>query len=221
MMIRLHSAAAPIVAALLLAGCATTMAPPPIALTEFGAVDCVTSPDLLNAISLLPEKDRAVWVVDRVLDGRSSCLNWEGSSGPYLVFALPAPLPGEAWGAPVEIGGVLEPLRLFSPHVVLLDSQGVPTRTFEPDQYLVRSSIYSVQFQPQPGESYALVTSNPARMGSAYEGIRTGTSTSYIYTGFGAMAWTTGVEQSVSTRFSYAGMVRALVYRPPEAEDEG
>ena len=200
---------------LVLAGC-TTYEPPALAVTQFSAIDCVSTPDLASAITLVPEKDKQVWIVDHAIDSVSPCLQWADSNGPYALFSLPPD-----WGAPIEIGAVLEGARLFSPHVVLLDGQGNELRNFEPEQYNVRSHysgrLYSVQFQPRTDERYVLVTSNPARVGQVYDSITTGTASTYIATGFGGSNWVTGVESSIARGFSFEGLVRAQVYRP---EDE-
>lgn len=148
--------------------------------------------------------------------GVSGCLELNGARGPYVVFALPE----QAWPAPIEIGSSLEGLRIFSPHIVLLDADGKESRSFTPEHYHLRSFFYSVLFQQQPGERYALVRSNPARIGTSYEGIRTGISTTIIYTGYGATAWNTGLESHISSAFSFSGTVRANVYRPPKVEGE-
>ncbi len=199
---------------LLLAGCAT-VEPPALPLSSFAANDCTARPELAGAVSLQPEKDKRIWMVTQPIGAQSPCLTWEGANGPYLVFALPA----GGWDAPIEVGSLIEGARIFSPHVVLLDESGAQMRTFTPEQYQVRSSIYSVQFMPQPAERYVLVTSNPARIGTSYDAIRTGTRTSYYYTAFGAGSWTSGVEAHISSGFSYGGLVQARVARPEEEDD--
>jgi len=195
----------------ILAGCASAPAAP--ALEVFAPLECAQSPELAGAISLVPEKEKKVWVVDHAINAASPCLEWEGAKGPYAIFALPSGTPS----GPIEIGAALEAQRVFSPHVVMLDAAGAPVRSFTPEQYHVRSDTYSVQFLPQGKERYMLVTANPARIGTAYEGIRTGTSNTYIYTGYAAMSWTSGTETSLSSRFSYDGVIRAKVFRS-EAE---
>lgn len=199
---------------LLLSGCATVEPVPP--LSTFGANDCAAGPDLTRAISLQPEKDKRIWVLEQPIGAGSPCLTWEGVNGPYLVFALPS----GGWDAPIEVGSILEGARIFSPHVALLDESGRQVRTFTPEQYQFRSAIYSVQFIPQPAERYVLVTSNPARIGTSYDAIRTGTRTTTFYTGFGAANWTSGIEAQISSGFSYDGTVQARVARPEEDEDD-
>lgn len=199
----------------LIAGC-TTPAPILRPVTAFAPVTCATTPELVTAISLVPDKDKQVWSLDQVVDGNTPCLATEESSGPYMVFALPE----DRWMAPIEIGSVLEPARLFSPHVTILGDDGQEMRSFTPDQYNMRNHMngrtYSVQFQPQDGERYVLVTTNPVRMGSALEGIATGTQTTTYYYGFGAANWTTGLESQIASGFSYEGTIRANVFRPED-----
>lgn len=193
----------------LLTGCAAGIpqAPP---ILSYARTGCATAPDLGTAISLAPEEDKAVWTVDTPVDAGTGCLAHHGVAGPYVVYALP---PREKTRL-VELGSVLEFTRLFAPEVTLLDGEGQVTRSFEPDSYMFRPGLYSVQFVPQEGERYALVTSNPALVGNKHDTIVAGTSSTYIYTGFGGTNWQSGTEQAMSRGFSYEGMVRANVYRP-------
>ena len=102
---------------------------------------------------------------------------------------------------------------MFSPDVIVLDEAGAVSRSFDAEQYMFRPGIYSVQFVPQEAERYVLVTSNPARMGKQVDAIESGTSSTYIYTGYGGTNWRSGNEQAMSRGFSHEGIVRANVYR--------
>lgn len=193
---------------LMIAGCATAPPPLPPALTYAGK-NCVFQPNLATAISLTPDNNKAIWTSDQTIDAASSCLMHHSVSGPYLVYALP-PI-GTA--RMVELGSILEFSRLFSPDVVLLDADGGITRSFGADQYMYRPGVYSVQFVPQENERYALVTSNPARIGQKHDTIVGGTSSTFIFTGYGGMNWSSGSEAEMSRGFSYEGAMRAAVYR--------
>ena len=201
----------------LLSACASA---PPIQrpVTSWAALDCATTPSLDGAVSLMPEKDKAVWPVDYAMTSTTPCLTASDASGPYAVFALPE----TRWNAPIEVGSVVGPAALFSPSVSILAEDGTQLRTFTPEHYNMRSHMdgrtYSVQFMPQDGERYVLVTSNPLRIGSAIEGITTGTSTTTFYNGFGASSWTSGVESQLISAFSYEGPVRVNVFRPREED---
>jgi hypothetical protein len=195
-------------APLALAACATA-APPPPAITTFLADNCPTSPDLSLAVDMTPEKERRVWPVDGALAEDSPCIDWEGANGPYMVYQLPT----DGIDSVIEVGTLLEGARLVSPNFVILDESGNQTRTFTPEQYQFRSSIYSVQFVPQEGESYVLVTTNPVRIGKSYDALVTGTVTNSYYTGYGVFVWTSGLDYATSRGFSYTGAIRANVYR--------
>lgn len=201
------------------AGCATAPRPE-MARLSYTGVDCATTPDLLVATSLTPLKDKSVWEISHPIDSSSPCLEWEGHPGPYAVFAMPE----GGWTAPIEIGAGLDIQRIFSPHVVLLAEDGTVLRQFTPEHYNFRSTglgqVYSVQFIPAAEERYVLVTSNPLRIGTSHDGITTGIDTTMIYTGFGAMWWSRGVETRIARGFSYEGPVVARVFRQEKAPKE-
>ena len=196
-------------AAALLGGCTTTTPaiPPTLA---YDRPACPTVVDTAGAIGLTPEKDKAIWTVDAHLAGNGACLRRGAVAAPYLVFALP----DAAHAKMVEIGSVLELERVLSPKVVLLDAAGAETRSFRRDQYMFRPGLLSIQFVPQVNERYALVTVDPEPVGESHDTIVSNTSTTTVYTGFGASNWRSGQERMMSRGFSYEGPVRALVYRP-------
>lgn len=196
-------------AATLLGGCASTVPTNPPTLA-FERPDCPTVPDTSTAVSLTPEKDKAIWTVNSDLAASGPCIKRGDVSGPYLVFALPDVDRAKM----VEVGSVLELSRVLSPQVVLLDAEGGETRTFGRDQYMFRPGLLSVQFVPQENERYVLVTVDPEPIGESHDTIVTATQTTTIYTGFGASNWRSGHENMLSRGFSYEGPVRALVYRP-------
>jgi hypothetical protein len=196
-------------AAALLGGCATT-APAISPTLAYDRPDCPAVVDTATAISLTPEKDKAIWTVDSQLVRSGPCLRRGATAAPYLVFALP----DAARAKMVEIGAVLEPERVLSPKVVLLDAAGTETRSFRRDQYMFRPGLLSIQFVPQENERYALVTVDPEPIGESHDTIVSNTSTTTLYNGFGASNWRSGHETMLSRGFSYEGPVRALVYRP-------
>ncbi|MDG5747117.1 hypothetical protein P8Q88_02900 [Qipengyuania sp. XHP0207] len=196
----------------LLAGCATTVPTYPATLA-FERADCATVPETVTAVSLTPDKDKKIWMLDSQLSASGPCLDRNGVSAPYMVFSLPE----EGKAKMVELGAGLELARVLSPRVVLLDAQGAETRSFSREQYMFRPGLLSVQFVPQANERYALVTVDPEPIGQSHDTIVAGTSTATIYTGFGASNWRSGHEAMMSRGFSYEGMVRALVYRADDA----
>ena len=200
-------------AAVTLAGCATTVPSYPATLS-FDRADCATAPETVTAVSLTPDKDKKIWVLDSQLSSSGPCLTREGVSAPYMVFALP----DDGRTKMVELGAGLELARVLSPRVVLLDAEGAETRVFARDQYMFRPGLLSVQFVPQENERFAVVTVDPEPIGQSHDTIVAGTATTTIYTGFGASNWRSGHEAMMSRGFSYEGAVRALVYRADDAE---
>ena len=198
-------------ASAMLAGCATTVPIQPATLS-FDRADCVSTPETVTAVSLTPDKDKKIWVLDSQLSASGPCLERNGVSAPYMVFALP----DDGRTKMVELGAGLELARVLSPRVVLLDAEGAETRSFTRDQYMFRPGLLSVQFVPQENERYALVTVDPEPIGQSHDTIVAGTSVTTIYTGFGASNWRSGHEAMMSRGFSYEGAVRALVYRADE-----
>ncbi len=191
-----------------LGGCTTVQpAIPPV--LEYAPADCGGTPDLADAISLTPDKDKAVWMHDASIDASAGCVTLEGAATPYLVYELP---PRETTKL-VELGSVLERVRLFSPRVTLLDEDGSVTRTLNPQSYMFRTGMLSVQFVPTEEEKYALVTANAGVVGESHDSLVASVNTTTIWTGYGASNWNSGAETLFSQGFSYEGQVRALVYR--------
>ena len=197
-------AAAPLVAA----GCSTTQILPPV--TSFAGANCTTAPNLAAAVSLTPERRRRTFTVTTPVDASTPCLRRGEGQTPYLVYALPA----AAAGTVVEVGGLLEGARIFSPAVATLDAQGQPVRSFEADEYLYRGSLYSVQFVPRQDERFVLVTADPSLVGRRYDAIAISTNTTTIATPYAVTNWRTGVDQNLSRMFSYEGSVMAVVHNP-------
>lgn len=207
---KLHALALAGVASML-AACATPMPLLP-SLTTFERTDCAAVPDTGAAIDLTPQKDKTAWTIEHPMRAGAPCLMQDGEPVPYAVFALPPAGSSRA----VELGSVLEPGRLFSPRVTLLDAGGKPVRHFANDKLMFRSSIYSVRFVPGEEERFALVTAEPTLIGKAYDAIRSNIVTTTVYTGFGVSNWRSGAEAETSHAFSYDGLVRGIVYRPED-----
>ena len=187
--------------AALLAGCTT--AGPPAAVLSYASPDCRAAPDLGRAIPLMPGRRGGATVRTQV-DAATPCLEVGGFKSPYLVYSI-----GLEQGM-IDIGGAIEAARVFPPSVALLDAGGATVRTFAPAQFLNRGDRYSVQFVPQQGERYILVTADRSLVGSSYEAVATGTTTRYFGTGY----WTSGIDRTISRSRSYEGAVVATVYGP-------
>lgn len=195
------------------AACVTT--PAPLAVLQYQRQDCTTTPDLTLAQSLTPERERSAITSATQVTATTPCIaTAEGATTPYVVYALPADLDDKT----ITIGASLEAARVFAPHVALLDAQGVVTRTFERDQYMYRGVVYSVLFRPRAGESYALVTAEPALVGQRYDSINLATATSGAMAGPVYVSWTTGIDDTQTRVFSYEGTVSVTVH---DADTEG
>lgn len=199
-------ALAALVAAGLLAGCATPAPPPPV--TTFARANCVAAPDLAAAVSLTPDKEKAAHTVTTPVNADTPCLSHPGGARPFVLYALPA----DSQDKTLIIGGLLEAARIVPPVVTLLDRQGAVLRTFEASDYFFRGSVYSVQFVPRAGEAYALVTVDTNRVGQRYDSIAIGTSTASTYAAGATVSWTSGVDTAQSRVFSYEGSIQAAVF---------
>lgn len=204
-----------LVPALGLAGCATTVEPPPPPLLAWDRADCDASPDLGRTVSLTPKKETAVHVVSTPLGYGSPCLSQEGGAGPYVVYALPTDLDDKT----LIVGGLLGYDRIFSPRVRVLDAEGRETRGFVDSDWFSRGPVYSVQFRPRPGDAFVVVAADPSRVGRTESAINVGTNTTVIYTGYGASNWTTGQERHATRVFAYDGEVRVTINDTDTEED--
>lgn len=204
-----------LVPALGLAGCATTVEPPPPPLLAWDRADCDASPDLGRTVSLTPKKETAVHVVSTPLGYGSPCLSQEGGAGPYVVYALPTDLDDKT----LIVGGLLGYDRIFSPRVRVLDAEGRETRGFVDSDWFSRGPVYSVQFRPRPGDAFVVVSADPSRVGRTESAINVETNTTVIYTGYGASNWTTGQERHATRVFAYDGEVRVTINDTDTEED--
>ncbi|MGH7027135.1 MalM family protein [Brevundimonas sp.] len=188
------------------AACATAAPPPPAALA-YARQDCSTTPDLSTAVSLTPDKERAVHLVATPVGPDTPCLNRAGTAVPYVVYAVPADFGDKT----LNVGSALEQARIFAPSVEILDAQGDVTRRFERREYFYRGPVYSVQFRLRTGEAYLLVTAAPELVGQRYDAIQIGVATTVVSTGLYAAVVQTGTEAKQLRTFSYDGTVRVSI----------
>ena len=200
----------------LLSACATVAPIPPSPATlDYAGKDCVSMPDLATAISLTPDEERALFSVNAPTAG--SCLTRpDGGTTPYVAFALPADFADKT----VIVGSLLEPLRIQSPSVAILDRDGAVTRSFETEDFLYRGPVFSVQFRPRETEAYVLVTADPVRVGQRYDSIVVGVVTTTISTGYGSSQWRSGAETAQSRMFSWEGMVQVSLADSDTKEED-
>lgn len=178
-------------------------APVPPAVTSYAAVACAATPDLARAVALPAGKPRGE-VVRTLVDAATPCLDVAGFRTPYIVYAIPA-----AANRMIDVGGAVEAARAFPPAISILGADGQPLRTLGSDQIYPRGDRVSAQFIPRDGERYILVTVDPALVGTSYNSVATGVSTTYLGT---LGSWTSGVDETVSRGRSYYGAVLATVY---------
>lgn len=190
-----------------LASACATAAPPPPAMLAYARMDCAAAPDLSSAVSLTPDKERAVHLVASPVGTDTPCLLRAGQPVPYVVYTLPADFGDKT----LNVGSTLEAMRIFAPSVEVLDAQGQVTRTFERREYFYRGPVYSVQFRPRQNESYLLVTAAPELVGQQYDAIQIGVVTSVVPVGVYSAVVNTGVEAKQSRTFSYDGTVRVSI----------
>lgn len=188
-----------------LAGCVTVAPPAPATLT-FDRTDCVAV-DLTKAISLTPPKEQAVHYVSAPVNQTAPCAALDGASSAYALFAIPADTDDKT----LTVGAYLEPLRILSPAVTVLDAKGRETRRFKPDEFMYRGMNYSILFRPRATERFVMVSSDPSRVGRRYDSISIGTSAMTAYTGYGTATLVSGVDSAQSRVFSYDGLAQVTV----------
>lgn len=162
---------------------------------------------MAGIVSLTPPKEQVVHVVDSAMTPMSNCLVRAGTQAPYVIYALPDDMDDKT----IIVGGVLEASRIFAPLIEILDASGQVLKTFQPEDYYYRGPVYSVQFRPQFGQRYLLVTADTTLVGQSYDSIQVGVNTSYVSTGLYTSAINTGVESRSSRTFSYEGVVRVML----------
>lgn len=205
----------PIGGMVILAACATVPPPPPAALT-YAERTCADQPDLAAAISLTPPKERAVFTVTAPVSNETPCLRTDKGVSPAVIFALPTDHDDKT----IIVGGVLEPLRILSPDVAVLDRNGVVTRTFPADEFLYRGAVYSVQFRPRENEAYLRVMVEPERVGRNYDSIAIGVNYNAVSVGYATTVIATGAESHAKRTFSYEGSIQVMVNDIDTKEDK-
>ncbi|GLK47113.1 hypothetical protein GCM10017620_00860 [Brevundimonas intermedia] len=192
------------VAGLGLVGCASV--PPPAPVLTFDRHDCAEV-DLTRAISLTPDKERALHSVTTVIDSATPCATLASGASAYVLFAVPEDFEDKT----LTVGAALEATRIFSPTVSVLDAAGQETRRFASDEFMYRGANFSVLFRPRAAERYVLVSSDPSRVGQRYDSINIGTSSTTTYTPYGGATFTSGVDASLSRTFSYEGSALVVI----------
>lgn len=205
-MTRLRALAATGLLGVAVSACATA-APPPSAMLAYDRLDCSAAPDLSHAISLTPDKERAVHLVASPVGTETPCLTRAGRTVPYVIYALPADFGDKT----LNVGSTLELMRIFAPSVEVLDAKGEVTRTFERREYFYRGPVYSVQFRPRQNEAYLLVTAAPELVGQQYDAIQIGVATTVVPAGMYSAVVNTGTESKPMRTFSYDGTVRVSI----------
>lgn len=200
--------------ALGVSACTTMAIPGPV--TTFARSDCAAAPDLAQAVSLTPERERAGHAVSTVLGVGSPCVSTPGGPAPYALFALPADYGDKT----VIAGGALEVQRILAASVTTLDARGQVVRSFQPSEFFFRGGSYSVQFRPRETEAYVMVSIDPALVGQVYSAVNIGTGTAGTYAAGVYASWTYGMDQSQLRTFSYEGTAAILV-NDSDTEEEG
>lgn len=185
--------------------CATVELPP--ASLIYANASCDAAPNLSNAISLTPEKEKAVHLVSAPVTTETPCIMRNGKPLPYVVFALPEEFADKT----LVVGSALETNRIFAPHIEILDAQGTFARTFEREEYFYRGPVYSIQFRPRETERYLLVTAEPEMVGVEYNSIHIGVNSNYVATAYGGVMINTGSDTTLLRTFSYDGTLSVMI----------
>lgn len=189
-----------------LAACVTATPPISPALT-YASTGCGTAPDLTAAISLTPDKERAVHQVGAEVNEGTACILRHGVGVPYVVLSMPQDYDDKT----LIVGSQLNINRIFAPEVLVLDAQGNETRNFNREEYFYRGTIYSVQFKPRENERFVMVVAAPELVGQEYNAIQIGTNTTTTYTPYGGANWTSGTEIKTQRTFAYNGTVMVMI----------
>ena len=202
-------------AAFLALGACATVPPPSPPVLAFDRADC-GAVDLSQAISLTSPKERAVHHVTKTVDGSAACAILEGGASAYALFALPT----DTGDKTLTVGAALEPQRILSPAVAVLDAEGRQTRRFRADEFMYRGLNYSVVLRPRETERFVVVSIDPSRVGQRYDSIVIGTNASSTYTPYGPVTIMTGADAAQSRVFSYEGAAFVTV-NDSDTKEEG
>jgi hypothetical protein len=195
------------------AACATVQIPPSPPVLELSGKACDEAMRTGAPTRLTPEKPRQWNVVTTLVSAATPCVSHEGRDGYYVVYELPPNGPNHV----VTIGGAQEPLRIFAPEVMVLDSAGQVTRSFAPEKYMTLGDTFGVQFKPNEAERFVAVKSNALIVGQTRAGVEqrlmVGSASAYnATTGMsGSYATYSGAEGLASRTFSHEGTIAVRV----------
>jgi hypothetical protein len=194
-----------------LTACAAKAPPPTLSLD---GRSCGPQIDLKNGQIPPLELNKAATVT---LDGNTTC--WQapdGSRNVYTVFRLPqlrVPPLVDVTSAPLGEG-------LFSPHVLMLDSDGNILRDVPRDSFSFHGPALHIGIRAHADETYVLVASDPKTVGSGISQIFDGTTlTSTTTISKGGATFTSasnwGHENTLGLTYSYNGIVSVLLQSVP------
>lgn len=190
----------------ILAACAT---PPPPTVSLEGR-SCVAGPELGKAQSLALAPDKAITVK---LDATAACLLAnDGAKSVYVAFQLPQSADEylvTVVSAPLGQG-------LFSPHLLMLDSNGQMVRELPRESFLFHGPSLSAGIRVHPGERYLVVASDPQSVGASVSRLTENTHVTVATSGFVTFAVHTGSEANSTYTYAHNGTITVWAQTLPK-----
>jgi hypothetical protein len=194
----------------LVGACSGTDKTPPM-LTLDGR-NCPTALDLGGAQPLELNAEKVVTVK---LDGSAACWHSPAGRSVYVAFRLPSSQ------EPYVIAVSSDPLGrgLFSPRLLMLDSDGLVLREVLRDSFLFHGSSLAARVRSHPGENYLVVASDAAAVGQRVSQISERTQgTAAFIAPSGFVPIYSGSESTDVFTYAYNGTVHLAVRSVPKAD---
>ena len=188
-------------AALSAAACAS--APPSFPAVTEAPTDCAEFVDVGEAVLIAPEKEgKKNYEMLHGIDSYSSCVTSpNGDNNYYVIFELPEVTENRVF----TIGSRVEGMRILSPKISMLDSEGVPIREVKETDMFFRGLLYSTQIRPRENEQYILFETDGTKVGDNYDSIVTGFTMGTQY------SFSSSSEVARRRKFSYHGDIMITV----------
>ncbi|MET1028003.1 MAG: hypothetical protein ABWY00_12610 [Dongiaceae bacterium] len=208
-MLRLSRLTGYVIAAALLSACSSV--PPSSPTTNLENRQCNPSLDLAGASGLSLDGPTKVKVT---LDAHAPCLQITGGARSlYTAIKLPPE------GTPYLISVTSRPLGqgLFSPHLLLLDSQGKQLREIQREAFLFHGTALRVGIRAHPDEAYLVIASDPQSVGGQVSQISENTQMTYVPVGVGGFVqYHTGIDTTSTYTYAHNGLVEVAVEPVPD-----
>jgi hypothetical protein len=185
---------------------------PPVPLvTSLAGRDCATTLDLSKATVLRYTGNESD--IDAFLDPAAACVQTPAGPSLYHVYRLPDAV------SPDLIAVTSKPFgaAILPPRVLLLDNAGTVKRQFAGADLAYHGTGLTARFRSHPDETYLVVESDSALIGSTVSRVTESTNAYIMPAGNGYFSVHTGNDQTTQFMYSYTGKLEIALEPLPKS----